>query len=32
MDNSGVEEVHQFVHGLADGPLTLAAQAEARRG
>ena len=32
MDNSGVEEVHQFVHGLADGPLPLAAQAEARRG
>jgi phospholipid/cholesterol/gamma-HCH transport system ATP-binding protein len=32
MDTSGVEEVHQFVHGLADGPLTLAAQAEARRG
>jgi len=32
MDASGVEEVHQFVHGLADGPLTLAAQAEARRG
>ena len=30
MDASGVEEVHQFVHGLADGPLTLAAQAEAR--
>jgi len=30
MDNSGVEEVHQFVHGLADGPLTLAAQAAAR--
>ena len=22
MDNSGVPEVHQFVHGLADGPLT----------
>ena len=22
MDNSGVPEVHQFVHGLAEGPLT----------
>ncbi|MGB2259317.1 MAG: ABC transporter ATP-binding protein, partial [Candidatus Puniceispirillaceae bacterium] len=22
MDNSGVAEVHQFVHGLAEGPLT----------
>ena len=32
MDDTGIEEVHQFVHGLADGPLTLAAQAEARRG
>ena len=26
MDNSGVPEVHQFVHGLADGPLTRSAQ------
>ena len=32
MDDTGIEEVYQFVHGLADGPLTLAAQAEARRG
>ena len=32
MDDTGIEEVHQFVHGLADGPLTLAAQAEAWRG
>ena len=30
MDNTGIGEVDQFVHGLADGPLTLAAQAEAR--
>ncbi|MGC6454789.1 MAG: ABC transporter ATP-binding protein [Candidatus Puniceispirillaceae bacterium] len=30
MDNTGIPEVHQFVHGLADGPLTLAAQAAAR--
>ena len=30
MDDTGILEVHQFVHGLADGPLTLAAQAEAR--
>ncbi len=30
MDDTGIPEVHQFVHGLADGPLTLAAQAEAR--
>ena len=28
MDDTGIEEVHQFVHGLADGPLTLAAQAK----
>ena len=26
MDDSGVPEVHQFVHGLADGPLTKSAQ------
>ena len=26
MDDSGVPEVHQFVHGLADGPLTRPAQ------
>jgi phospholipid/cholesterol/gamma-HCH transport system ATP-binding protein len=26
MDDSGVPEVHQFVHGLADGPLTGSAQ------
>jgi phospholipid/cholesterol/gamma-HCH transport system ATP-binding protein len=26
MDDSGVPEVHQFVHGLADGPLTRSAQ------
>ena len=30
MDNTGIGEVDQFVHGLAEGPLTLAAQAEAR--
>jgi phospholipid/cholesterol/gamma-HCH transport system ATP-binding protein len=30
MDDTGIPEVHQFVHGLADGPLTLAAQAAAR--
>jgi phospholipid/cholesterol/gamma-HCH transport system ATP-binding protein len=30
MDNTGVPEVDQFVHGHADGPLTLAAQAAAR--
>ena len=29
-EDTGILEVHQFVHGLADGPLTLAAQAEAR--
>lgn len=32
MDNSGVPEVDQFVHGHADGPLTRAAQAEAKAG
>lgn len=26
MDDSGVPEVHQFVHGLADGPLTRSAE------
>ena len=26
MDDSGVPEVHQFVHGLTDGPLTRSAQ------
>jgi len=26
MDDSGIPEVHQFVHGLADGPLTRSAQ------
>ena len=31
MDDTGIAEVHQFVHGLADGPLTLAAQAEVAR-
>ena len=30
MDDPGIPEVQQFVHGLADGPLTLAAEAEAR--
>ena len=30
MDDTGIPEMHQFVHGLADGPLTLAAQAAAR--
>ena len=30
MDDTGIPEVHQFVHGLVDGPLTLAAQAAAR--
>lgn len=30
MDDTGIAEVDQFVHGLAEGPLTLAAQAEAR--
>lgn len=32
MDNSGIPEVDQFVHGLADGPLTTAAKAEAKAG
>lgn len=26
MDDTGIPEVHQFVHGLADGPLTRSAQ------
>ena len=30
MDNTGVPEVDQFVHGHADGPLTVDAQAAAR--
>ena len=30
IDDTGIPEVHQFVHGRADAPLTLAAQAEAR--
>ena len=32
MDNTGIEEVDQFVHGHAEGPLTRAAKAEARAG
>jgi len=32
MDNSGVPEVDQFVHGRAEGPLTTAAQEAARQG
>lgn len=32
MDNTGIPEVDQFVHGLADGPLTQAAKAEAKAG
>ena len=32
MDNTGIAEVDQFVHGHADGPLTRAAKAEARAG
>ena len=32
MDNTGIAELDQFVHGQADGPLTLAAQAAARGG
>jgi len=31
MDKSGVPEVHQFVHGLAEGPLTQTA-APAQQG
>lgn len=32
MDDTGVSEVDQFVHGRAEGPLTTAAKEEARRG
>ena len=32
MDDTGIAEVDQFVHGHADGPLTRAAKAEARAG
>ena len=32
MDDTGITEVDQFVHGHADGPLTRAAKAEARAG
>ena len=32
MDDTGVPEVDQFVHGHAEGPLTKAAKEEARRG
>ena len=32
MDETGVPEVDQFVHGRAEGPLTIAAKEEARRG
>jgi phospholipid/cholesterol/gamma-HCH transport system ATP-binding protein len=32
MDDTGVPEVDQFVHGRAEGPLTTAAKEEARRG
>ena len=32
MDNTGVPEVDQFVHGRAEGPLTTAPKEEARRG
>ena len=32
MDDTGIAEVDQFVHGHADGPLTHAAKAEARAG
>ena len=32
MDETGVPEVDQFVHGRAEGPLTTAAKEEARRG
>ncbi len=32
MDNTGVPEVDQFVHGHAEGPLTTAAKEEALRG
>ena len=32
MDDTGIPEVDQFVHGRAEGPLTTAAKEEARRG
>ena len=32
MDETGVSEVDQFVHGRAEGPLTTATKEEARRG
>ena len=32
MDDTGIAEVDQFVHGHADGPLTRATKAEARAG
>ena len=32
MDDTGIAEVDQFVHGHADGPLTRAAKAEAHAG
>lgn len=32
MDDTGIAEVDQFVHGHADGPLTRAAKGEARAG
>ena len=32
MDDTGIAEVDQFVHGHVDGPLTRAARAEARAG
>ena len=32
MDETGIPEVDQFVHGRAEGPLTTAAKEEARRG
>ncbi len=32
MDDTGIPEVNQFVHGLSEGPLTLAAKEEAWRG
>ncbi len=32
MDDTGIPEVDQFVHGHADGPLTAAAKEEAQRG
>ena len=32
MERTGIPEVHQFVHGHAEGPLTVAARAQARKG